>query len=623
MAIIYTYPVKTTPVDADLILMSDSADANKTKQVTVGSLPFSNNAGTVTSVGIAVPAAFEASAAITTSGTITIGVTGGNAGQYLAHDGTWGTPAGGAANPAGAVTQIQYHDTGGVFGASTNLSFSTSRLTVANMIDIKGDGSSNAGKLKLYCQDNSTPHYVELIGPAHSGSPVSYSLTLPNALPNVANQILESNASGALSWIATPTGGSSYQAGNGIDIDTSTNPDTISAGLLTNGGLVFNGNKLQVDLAATAMSGKLRVVDGGTNIGTYAQGDLLYAETASTLATINTSSGNKYLGTATASPYNPEWKTSLVPEEINTGNLLIGGATSTSEMTLLDPTAKGTIVVGSGSTTTTKAVGTDTHVLTAKSADATGVSWEAITFPTVDLTSGVTGTLPIGNGGTGSATFFSNGIVRGNGTNALAADTNFTYNGLTGALTLAGQLVATANAGTNTAVRGIASNSTSTQGWATNLGVANFDQNDTGAYCTTIAVNTESTNGKLISFYYQENSGTGPKGEIKYDTTSSQVQYNVTSDYRLKENIVDLTSAVDRVKNLKPKRFNFIGNASEIDGFLAHEVQEVVPQAVSGTKDQIFEDGQVNPQQMDASKLVPVLTAAIKELTARIEALEA
>ena len=133
-------------------------------------------------------------------------------------------------------------------------------------------------------------------------------------------------------------------------------------------------------------------------------------------------------------------------------------------MTLLDATAKGTIVVGSGSTTTTKAVGTDTHVLTAKSADATGISWEAITFPTVDLTSG----------GTGIATAFQDGIVRGNGTNALAADTNFTYNGLTGALTLAGQLVATANAGTNTAVRGIASNSTSTQGWATNLGVANF-----------------------------------------------------------------------------------------------------------------------------------------------------
>tara|TARA_R100000278_G_scaffold115844_1_gene94978 strand:- start:566 stop:1738 length:1173 start_codon:yes stop_codon:yes gene_type:complete len=226
---------------------------------------------------------------------------------------------------------------------------------------------------------------------------------------------------------------------------------------------------------------------------------------------------------------------------------------------------------------------------------------------------------------TGAVTGYTNGtdnnILTSSGATTINGESNFTFTGSD--LALSGQFVATAGVGTNTAIRGIASNSTSTQGWNTSLGVANFDQNDTGAFCTTIAVNTESTNGKLISFYYQENSGTGPKGEIKYDTASSQVQYNVTSDYRLKENILDLSSAVDRVKNLKPKRFNFIGNENVIDGFLAHEVQEVVPEAVSGSKDQVFEDGQVNPQQMDASKLIPVLTAAIKELTARIEALEA
>ena len=395
MAIIYTYPVKATPVDNDLILISDSADGNKTKQVKVSSLPGGSSAG------------------VSSFNTLT-----------------------------GAVT----------ITAGSNITFTT----VGNDISI------------------------------------------------------------------TAASGSTYTAGNGLDL-TGTE---FSTDLKANGGLVIESTELAVDLGASSITGTLAVADGGTGITSYNPGELIYAEGATSLASLAPVSGNKYLGTATASPYDPEWKTSLVPEEINTGNLLIGGATSTSEMTLLDATAKGTIVVGSGSTTTTKAVGTDTHVLTAKSADATGISWEAITFPTVDLTSGVTGTLPVGNGGTGIATAFQDGIVRGNGTNALAADTNFTYNGLTGALTLAGQLVATANAGTNTAVRGIASNSTSTQGWATNLGVANFDQNDTGSFCTTIAVNTESTNGKLISFYYQENSGTGPKGEIKYDTTSSQVQYN-------------------------------------------------------------------------------------------------
>lgn len=265
----------------------------------------------------------------------------------------------------------------------------------------------------------------------------------------------------------------------------------------------------------------------------------------------------------------------------------------------------GDLLYASGGTTLTKlGIGTAGQVLKTN-AGATAPEWSSDIGVVTGYTNGT-----------------DNNILTSSGATTINGESNFTFDGATGALALTGQLVATANVGTNTAIRGIASNSTSTQGWNTDLGVANFDQNDTGANCTTIAVNTESTNGKLISFYYQENSGTGPKGEIKYDTGTSQVQYNVTSDYRLKENVVDLSSAVDRVKNLKPKRFNFIDNDTEIDGFLAHEVQEVVPQAVSGVKDQVFEDGQVNPQQMDASKLIPVLTAAIKELTERIEALE-
>ena len=113
MAIIYTYPTKATPANDDLILISDSADSNSTKQVKVSSLPFTNNAGTVTSVGVSMPSAFAvASSPVTSSGTIAITTTGGSSGQYLAYDGTWGTPAGGAANAAGADTQVQYNDGG-------------------------------------------------------------------------------------------------------------------------------------------------------------------------------------------------------------------------------------------------------------------------------------------------------------------------------------------------------------------------------------------------------------------------------------------------------------------------------------------------------------------------------
>ena len=428
MAIIYTYPVKSVPVATDLILISDSEDSNKTKQVTVTSLPFTNNTGTVTSIGIAVPAAFQASAAITTSGTITIGVTGGNVGQFLGYDGTWRTPAGGAANPAGAVSQIQYHDTGSVFGASPNFTFLSDILNVQDTIIIKGDGASAASSLKFNCFNNN--HNVTVVGPDHTNNPLSYSITLPNKIATQSavsgGRVLEINASGVGNWITTPTGGgSSYQSGNGIDINTSTTPDTINTGLLTNGGLVFNTSKMQVDLAATAMSGELRAVDGGTGQSVYVVGDLLYAETTTTLGALNLSTNNKILGINNGTT-SPEWITNLVGKEVGTGNMLIGAGTSA--MTGLDTSIKGTIAVGNGSTTTTLAAGTDTYVLTAKSATATGLNWEAITYPTVNLASGVSGTLTVSNGGTGLTSVSASGITRGNGAAGLVANNYLTYN---------------------------------------------------------------------------------------------------------------------------------------------------------------------------------------------------
>ena len=107
-------------------------------------------------------------------------------------------------------------------------------------------------------------------------------------------------------------------------------------------------------------------------------------------------------------------------------------------------------------------------------------------------------------------------------------------------------------------------------------------------------------------------------------TNVSSTSYNTSSDYRLKENVVDMTGAIDRVKQLSPKRFNFIADAdTTVDGFLAHEAQTVIPEAVSGVKDAIDEDGNVDAQGIDQSKIVPLLTGALKEAIAKIEDLEA
>ena len=103
----------------------------------------------------------------------------------------------------------------------------------------------------------------------------------------------------------------------------------------------------------------------------------------------------------------------------------------------------------------------------------------------------------------------------------------------------------------------------------------------------------------------------------------SAVSYSTSSDYRLKENIVEMTDATERLKQLQPKRFNFIGYDNVFDGFIAHEVSSIVPEAISGEKDAVDENGNPEYQGIDQAKLVPLLVKTIQELEARITTLEA
>jgi hypothetical protein len=121
--------------------------------------------------------------------------------------------------------------------------------------------------------------------------------------------------------------------------------------------------------------------------------------------------------------------------------------------------------------------------------------------------------------------------------------------------------------------------------------------------------------------HHQFFNGNGQVGSIK--TSGSGTSYNTSSDYRLKENVDYIWDATTRLKQLKPARFNFIADAdTTVDGFLAHEAQAVVPEAVTGTKDEVDDDGNAVMQGIDQSKLVPLLVKTIQELEARITALE-
>jgi len=146
----------------------------------------------------------------------------------------------------------------------------------------------------------------------------------------------------------------------------------------------------------------------------------------------------------------------------------------------------------------------------------------------------------------------------------------------------------------------------------------------------TCILNRQGGAGDTIVFRFQNSDC----GNINVNTNSTA--FVTSSDYRLKENVVEVTDGIDRVKLLKPSRFNFIADPNRtLDGFLAHEVSSIVPEAITGTKDAMRtedvydEDGNVTGTQevpdyqgIDQSKLVPLLTAALQEAITKIESLE-
>jgi hypothetical protein len=115
-----------------------------------------------------------------------------------------------------------------------------------------------------------------------------------------------------------------------------------------------------------------------------------------------------------------------------------------------------------------------------------------------------------------------------------------------------------------------------------------------------------------------------PNGAVGSIVTSgSSTAYNTSSDYRLKENIQPMTGALARVAALQPCTYVWKEGGEIGEGFIAHELAEVVPDAVSGEKDAVNEDGSIKPQGIDTSFLVATLTAAIQEQQQMIETLQA
>ena len=146
-----------------------------------------------------------------------------------------------------------------------------------------------------------------------------------------------------------------------------------------------------------------------------------------------------------------------------------------------------------------------------------------------------------------------------------------------------------------------------------------------GGYTDTFAIMVMQTGGNsgasrdYIRFYNYQNQ---LAGSIQHNGATT-VSYNTSSDYRLKENISAVSDPCGRLLQLKPCNFNFISEPDKrVDGFIAHEVQEIIPEAINGEKDGVDSEGNPVYQGIDQSKLVPLLTAALQEALTKIETLE-
>ena len=164
-----------------------------------------------------------------------------------------------------------------------------------------------------------------------------------------------------------------------------------------------------------------------------------------------------------------------------------------------------------------------------------------------------------------------------------------------------------------TTTSSLISGNTATEGTAIAFGSINSARSS----LESLLLNKLGANGNIASFW---------KAGVfvgSISVTGTATAYNTSSDYRLKENVQPMTTGLAMIGALKPVTYDWISDKSEGEGFIAHELQAVIPHAVTGEKDAVDADGNPIHQGVDYSKIVVHLVAALQELDAKFEAYKA
>jgi hypothetical protein len=297
------------------------------------------------------------------------------------------------------------------------------------------------------------------------------------------------------------------------------------------------------------------------------------------------------------------------------GSVTLSSGAAATDTTLTLPNTTGTVALTasptfSGTVTATTVTSPASTALTIQSAGTTAVTIDTSQNVGIGTTS-PSQKLHVNNGSILSSNYYGLATASAFGTTTTAV----TVYGSTGSAGITNALLFNTNGAERMRLSSTGSLSLNTTNTDNRFNIVWVPSGETAIVMKSTS---ETYNGQAILF---QNSSGGTAGYINQQT--STVSYVSISDYRLKENIAPLSSGLTTIGELKPVTYNWKIDGAAGEGFLAHELQEVIPLAVSGEKDAVNDDGSIKPQGVDYSKIVVHLVAACQELSAKNDALEA